>query len=52
MYINEIISKINSWNDFKSLLETKTKLEKGLEFSLLSLMHQFSKSQIQNLFQN
>ena len=36
MYLKTIISSINSWNDFKSILETKTKLEKGKAFEELT----------------
>ena len=36
MYLKQHISSINSWNDFKSLLETKTKLEKGKAFEELT----------------
>lgn len=36
MYLKKLISSINSWNDFKSLLETKTKLEKGKAFEELT----------------
>ncbi len=36
MHLKSLISSINSWNDFKSLLETKTKLEKGKAFEELT----------------
>ncbi len=36
MYLKKLISSINSWNDFKNVLETKTKLEKGKAFEELT----------------
>ena len=36
MNFKVLISKINSWSDFKSLLETKTKQEKGQAFEELT----------------
>ena len=36
MNLKSIIPSINSWNDFKSVLETKTKLEKGKAFEELT----------------
>jgi len=36
MKLNTIIGKVNSWNDFKKILSTKTKLEKGTVFEELT----------------
>ncbi len=36
MNFKSFISSINSWNDFKNVLETKTKLEKGKAFEELT----------------
>lgn len=36
MSLKTFISKVNSWNDFKTVLETKTKLEKGKAFEELT----------------
>ena len=36
MNLKTLISNVNSWNDFKNLLETKTKLEKGKAFEELT----------------
>ena len=36
MNFKSFISKINCWNDFKNVLETKTKLEKGKAFEKLT----------------
>ncbi len=36
MHLTPIISKVNSWNDFKNVLESKSKLEKGNAFEELT----------------
>ena len=36
MHFKNLISKINSWKEFKQLLETKTKQEKGAAFEELT----------------
>lgn len=36
MSLKNLISKVNSWSDFKTVLETKTKLEKGKAFEELT----------------
>ena len=36
MNLKSIISKINNWNDFKNILESKTKLQKGKAFEELT----------------
>ena len=36
MHLKKYILKVNSWNDFKSLLESKTKQEKGQAFEELT----------------
>lgn len=36
MNLKSIISKTNNWNDFKNILESKTKLEKGKAFEELT----------------
>ena len=36
MNFKVLVSKINSWNDFKNLLVTKTKQEKGQAFEELT----------------
>lgn len=36
MIFKNLVSSVNSWNDFKNVLETKTKLEKGKAFEELT----------------
>ncbi len=36
MNFKSFISSINSWNDFKNVLDTKTKFEKGKAFEELT----------------
>jgi predicted helicase len=36
MLINKIISQVNNWSDFKNILESKTKFEKGKAFEELT----------------
>ena len=54
MNLRTLISNVNSWNDFKNLLETKTKLEKGKAFEELTKYYlQFNpvyKSQLKNVW--
>jgi predicted helicase len=52
--LKTLISNVNSWNDFKNLLETKTKLEKGKAFEELTKYYlQYNpvyKSQLKNVW--
>jgi hypothetical protein len=41
LILKTLISNVNSWNDFKNLLETKTKLEKGKAFTAKQISASF-----------